>query len=65
MVHTGAGQRSVTKANAGTVPVTLVTDAAAVRILTAYGEISNPSIRRNLSELVERIARSAKKKSRR
>jgi transcriptional regulator with XRE-family HTH domain len=53
------------KDNAGTVPVTLVTDAAAVRILTAYGEISNPSIRRNLSELVERIARSAKKKSRR
>ena len=53
------------KDNAGTVPVTLVTDTAAVKILTAYAQITDPSVRRNLSGLVERIARSAEKKSRR
>jgi transcriptional regulator with XRE-family HTH domain len=47
------------------VPVKLVTDTAAVKMLTAYAEITDKSIRRNLSELVDRIARSAKKKSRR
>jgi transcriptional regulator with XRE-family HTH domain len=52
-------------AGPGSVPVKLVTDAASVRMLTAYAEISDPSIHRNLSELVERIARSAKKKPRR
>jgi transcriptional regulator with XRE-family HTH domain len=53
--------------HAGTVsvPVRLVTDNAAVKMLTAYAEITDPSVRRNLSELVDRIARSAKKKSRR
>ena len=53
------------KDNAGTVPVTLVTDTAAVKILTAYAQITDPSVRRNLSGFVERIARSAEKKSRR
>jgi transcriptional regulator with XRE-family HTH domain len=52
-------------AGAVSVPVTLVTDTAAVRMLTAYADITDLSVRRNLSELVERIARSAKKKSRR
>jgi transcriptional regulator with XRE-family HTH domain len=50
-------------AGPGPVPVTLVTDTAAVKMLTAYAEIMDPSVRRNLSELVERIARSAKKKA--
>lgn len=55
------------KDHAGTVsvPVKLVTDTAAVRMLTAYADITDKSIRRNLSELVDRIARSAKKKFRR
>jgi transcriptional regulator with XRE-family HTH domain len=52
-------------AGPGPVPVALVTDTAAVRMLTAYASIKDSSIRRNLSELVDRIARSAKKKSRR
>jgi transcriptional regulator with XRE-family HTH domain len=50
----------------GTVPANLVTDNATVRLLTAFGKITDTSIRRNLSELVERIAaKSAKKKPRR
>lgn len=47
------------------VPIKLVTDTATVKLLTAYAEITDRSVRRNLSELVERIASSAKKKSRR
>jgi transcriptional regulator with XRE-family HTH domain len=51
------------------VPTKLVTDAATVRLLTAYASIQNGAIRRNISELVERIAVStpppARKKLRR
>ena len=53
------------QAAGGSVPVTLVADADAVKILTAYAEITDRSVRRHLSELVDRIARTAKKKSRR
>lgn len=55
------------KDHAGTVsvPVKLVTDTAAVKMLTAYAKITDKSIRCNLSELVDRIVRSAKKRSRR
>ena len=53
------------QAGSGAAPVTLVTDADAVKILTAYAEIKDRSVRRHLSELVDRIAKSAKKKSRR
>jgi transcriptional regulator with XRE-family HTH domain len=50
----------------GAVPTNLVADTASVRLLTAFAEITDTSIRRNLSELVERIAKSpAKKKVRR
>jgi len=52
-------------AGTGPVPVRLVTDTAAVKMLTAYAEITDRTVRRNLSELVDRIARSAKKTSRR
>jgi transcriptional regulator with XRE-family HTH domain len=52
-------------AGAVSVPVKLITDTAAVRMLTAYADIKDSSIRRNLSELVDRIAKSAKKKFRR
>jgi transcriptional regulator with XRE-family HTH domain len=52
-------------AGTGRIPVTLVTGTAAVKMLTAYAKITDRSVRRNLSELVDRIARSAKKKSRR
>jgi transcriptional regulator with XRE-family HTH domain len=46
------------------VPVTLVTDAATVKMLTAYADITDRSVRRNLSELVDRLARSARKSRR-
>jgi transcriptional regulator with XRE-family HTH domain len=49
----------------GTVPTKLVTDTASVRLLTAFQEITDSVIRRNLSELAERVAASAKKKARR
>ena len=41
------------------VPTRLVTDTATVRLLTAYASIQSGAIRRNISELVERIAGSA------
>ena len=47
------------------VPVELISDTTAVKLLTAYAEITDRSVRRNLSELVDRIAKSVKKKSRR
>jgi transcriptional regulator with XRE-family HTH domain len=49
----------------GGVPVKLISDAATVKLLTSYAEITDQSIRRELSELVDRIAKSAKPKSRR
>jgi transcriptional regulator with XRE-family HTH domain len=48
----------------GAVPADLVTDNASVRLLTAFAAITDTSIRRNLSELAERISKSAKKKPR-
>jgi transcriptional regulator with XRE-family HTH domain len=49
----------------GAVPTKLVTDTASVRLLTAFQEITDSAVRRNLSELAERVAASAKKKARR
>ena len=49
----------------GAVSVKLIPDAATVKLLTAYAEITDRSVRSNLSELVDRIAKSAKRKSRR
>lgn len=49
----------------GAVPADLVADNASVRLLTAFAAITDTSIRRNLSELAERISKSAKKKPRR
>jgi transcriptional regulator with XRE-family HTH domain len=47
------------------VPSKLVTDTASVRLLIAFQQITDTAIRRNLSELAERVAASAKKKARR
>jgi hypothetical protein len=59
-------QASASGNGGGAVPTKLVTDAATVRLLTAYASIENNAIRRNISELVERIAGSpARKKPRR
>jgi transcriptional regulator with XRE-family HTH domain len=49
----------------GAVPTKLVTDTASIRLLTAFQQISDRAIRRNLSELAERVASAAKKKMRR
>jgi transcriptional regulator with XRE-family HTH domain len=53
------------KGTRGAIPVGLITDAATIKLLTAYAEIADRSVRSQLSGLVERIAHSAKKKSRR
>jgi transcriptional regulator with XRE-family HTH domain len=50
-------------AGTGAIPFKLITDTATVRLLTAYAGITDRAIRRNLSDLVERIANSAKKQS--
>ena len=47
------------------VPTKLVTDVASVRMLTAFQQIRDAAIRRNLSELAERVAATAKNKTRR
>ena len=47
------------------VPAKLITDPTVVKLLTAYAEIKDRSVRRDVSELVNLIARSAKRKSRR
>ncbi|MEA2896314.1 MAG: hypothetical protein QOJ84_1929 [Bradyrhizobium sp.] len=56
---------SPSKATGVAIPVGLITDAATIKLLTAYAEIADRSVRNQLSGLVERIANSAKKKSRR
>ena len=61
----GTVDASPGKGTGGEVPVKLISDVTAVKLLTAYAEITDRSIRRDLSELVDRIAKSAKRKSRR
>ena len=59
-------QASASENGGGAVPTKLVTDTATVRLLTAYASIENRAIRRDISDLVERIAGSpGRKKPRR
>jgi transcriptional regulator with XRE-family HTH domain len=58
-------QTSSARGKANTAPVRLITDPHVLRLLTAYADITDRAIRRCLAELVERIATTAKKKSRR
>jgi transcriptional regulator with XRE-family HTH domain len=53
------------KGMGGDVPVKLISDTTTVKLLTAYAEITDRSMRRKLSELVGLIAKSAKRESRR
>lgn len=46
-------------------PVKLITDAAVLKLLTAFADIRDRAIRGCLSELVELVAKSAKEKGRR
>ena len=48
-------------ATGSAIPANLVTDSATVRLLAAYSEITDRSIRRRLSELIESIADAARK----
>jgi transcriptional regulator with XRE-family HTH domain len=50
---------------ASAIPTKLITDPTVVKLLTAYAEIKDRTVRRHVSELVDRIAKSVKKKSRR
>jgi transcriptional regulator with XRE-family HTH domain len=52
------------RGKASTAPVKLITDPNVLRLLNAYADITDRAIRRCLAELVERIATTAKKKSR-
>jgi transcriptional regulator with XRE-family HTH domain len=61
----GTIEASPGKGTRGAIPVGLITDAATIKLLTAYAEIADRAVRSQLSGLVERIADSAKKKSRR
>ena len=61
----GSVDASRGKGTGGDVPVKFISDTTTVKLLAAYVEIKDRSIRRSLSELVDRLAKSAKKKSRR
>jgi transcriptional regulator with XRE-family HTH domain len=61
----GTVDASLGKGTGRDVPVKLIPDTTTVKLLTAYAEITDRSVRRNLSELVDLIAKSAKRKSRR
>jgi transcriptional regulator with XRE-family HTH domain len=61
----GTVDASLGKRTGGDVPVKLIPDTTTVKLLTAYAEITDRSVRRNLSELVDLIAKSVKRKSRR
>jgi transcriptional regulator with XRE-family HTH domain len=55
-------EQAAASENGGAVPTKLVTDSATVRLLTAYATIGDRAIRRNISELVERIAETTGRK---
>lgn len=52
------------KGKTSSAPVRLITDPNVLKLLTAYSDITDRAVRRCLAELVEQIARNAKKKSR-
>jgi transcriptional regulator with XRE-family HTH domain len=58
-------QTSPGKGKASTAPVKLITDPNVLKLLAAYADITDRTMRRCLAELVERIAKATKKKSRR
>jgi transcriptional regulator with XRE-family HTH domain len=61
----GTVDASLGKGTGGDVPVKLIPDTTTVKLLTAYAKITDRSVRRNLSELVDLIAKSVKRKPRR
>lgn len=53
------------RGKASSAPVKLITDPNVLRLLTSYADITDRAVRRCIAELVERIAKTTKKKSRR
>jgi transcriptional regulator with XRE-family HTH domain len=58
-------ETSSSRGKASTAPVKLITDPNVLRLLTAYSDITDRAVRRCIADLVERIAVTSKKKSRR
>lgn len=61
----GYAETSPGKENGSSAPVKLITDPNVLKLLTAYSGITDRTVRRSVAELIERIAKSAKKKARR
>ena len=58
-------ETSPSRGKATAAPVKLITDPNVLKLLTAYADITDRAVRRCLADLVERIAATSKKKSRR
>ena len=56
-------ETSTSKGKSNGAPVKLITDPNVLKLLTAYSDITDRAVRRCLADLVEQIARNAKKKS--
>jgi transcriptional regulator with XRE-family HTH domain len=53
------------KGTGNAAPAKLITDPTVLKLLTSYADITNRAIRRCVAELVDEIAKAAKKKKRR
>jgi len=61
----GYADTSPGKGTGSVAPVGLITDPNALKLLTSYADITDRAIRRCVAELVDEIAKAAKKKNRR
>jgi transcriptional regulator with XRE-family HTH domain len=61
----GYADTSPGKGTGNAAPAKLITDPTVLKLLTSYADITNRAIRRCLAELVDEIAKAAKKKKRR
>lgn len=59
-----SAETSPSRGKATAAPVKLITDPNVLKLLTAYSDITDRAIRRCIAELVERIAKTAKKSRR-
>jgi transcriptional regulator with XRE-family HTH domain len=61
----GYADTSPGKGTGNVAPARLITDPTVLKLLTSYADITDRAIRRCLAELVDEIAKAAKKKKRR
>jgi transcriptional regulator with XRE-family HTH domain len=61
----GHANTSPGKRTGNAAPAKLITDPTVLTVLTSYADITNRAIRRCVAELVDEIAKAAKKKNRR